>query len=58
MLKELFTRLYDDPTHLPQRHRDKIDNPDPKAIVVKDYIAGMTDHFAVNTVLKLRKRLI
>ena len=58
LLKELFTRLYDNPKHLPDHTQKLIDNPDPKAIVIKDYIAGMTDVYAKDTVMKLRKRLI
>lgn len=58
LLKELFTRLYENPVHLPQWIQDQIDAPEPKAIVVKDYIAGMTDNFAREMVFKLRKRLI
>ena len=52
------TRLYENPIHLPQWIQEQIDHPEPKAIVIKDYIAGMTDNFARETVFKLRKRLI
>jgi dGTPase len=58
LLKELFTRLYEEPRHLPQRRQKMIESGEPKAIVVKDYIAGMTDNFAKEIVTKLRKRLI
>jgi dGTPase len=58
LLKEIFTRIYENPMHLPERIRRLIDKPDPKAIVVKDYVAGMTDNFARDMVMKLRRRLI
>lgn len=58
LLKELFERLYEQPEQLPKHQQDLIDNPDPKAIVIKDYIAGMTDNFAKDLVLSLRNRLI
>lgn len=58
LLKELFTRLHDSPKLLPEKTRSLIDNPDPLAIVVKDYIAGMTDNFAKDLVLKLQQSLL
>jgi len=58
LLKELFTRLYDEPRLLPEDQQALIDNPQPKAIVIKDYIAGMTDNFATDLVKSLRKKLI
>lgn len=58
LLKELYTRLHDSPQLMPEKTRSLIDNPDPLAIVVKDYIAGMTDPFAKDLVLRLRQSLI
>jgi dGTPase len=58
LLKELFTRLFDEPKLLPKRQRDKINKETPKAIVIKDYVAGMTDNYARDMVMQLRKKLI
>ncbi len=58
LLQELFTQLYQRPEHLPQHIREQIDTLEPRAIVVKDYIAGMTDHFAKEMVYKLRGSLV
>lgn len=58
LLQELFTKFHGNPELLPQKQQDLIGNPDPKEIVIKDYIAGMTDTFAKRTVMKLRQRLI
>jgi len=58
LLKELFHQYFDNPTLLPEKEQDKINETTPKAIVIKDYIAGMTDPFAKQTVLGLRKRIV
>jgi len=58
LLAELFNRLMDNSHQLPQKIQDLIDQPDPKPIVIKDYVAGMTDNYARDMVLKLRERLI
>lgn len=47
IITELFRRLYDRPELLPQKYQTKLDQED-KHIVVKDYIAGMTDSFAMD----------
>ncbi|MBD3328423.1 deoxyguanosinetriphosphate triphosphohydrolase [Candidatus Peregrinibacteria bacterium] len=46
IIQALFSHYMDKPEHLPQNHRDQINIGEPLHIVVKDYIAGMTDHFA------------
>ncbi len=58
LLKELFARLYEEPRHLPEDQQKLIDNTVSKAIVIKDYIAGMTDNFAIDLVKSLRNKLI
>ena len=56
LLQELFTKFHDNPELLPKKQQDLINNPEPKEIIIKDYIAGMTDQFAKCSVMKLRKR--
>jgi dGTPase len=46
MITMLFTRLIEHPRRLPAFYRARIDALDPIHVVVKDYIAGMTDQFA------------
>lgn len=46
MIERLFRALMKRPKLLPPDFQSRIDHPDPLYIVVKDYIAGMTDHFA------------
>ena len=58
LLAELFNRLYENPKLLPEKTREFIDNPNPLPIVIKDYVAGMTDNFARETVIRLRGSLI
>lgn len=58
LIQELFTRFHDHPEWLPEQRRALIDVKEPKAVVIKDYIAGMTDTFLQKTVLELRQRLI
>lgn len=44
-IAKLFTYYYENASRLPNSIAAKIDNPDPMPIVIKDYIAGMTDNF-------------
>lgn len=45
-IEKLFRAFMKRPKLLPHDFQSRIDHPDPLYIVVKDYIAGMTDHFA------------
>ncbi len=58
LIQELFTRFYDHPDWLPASKQALISEANDKAIVIKDYIAGMTDVYLKESVLTLRKRLI
>lgn len=58
MIQELFTQFFDHPDWLPTERQALINEHNPKALVIRDYIAGMTDVFLQKTVLTLRKRLI
>lgn len=58
MIQELFTQLYDHPDWLPAKQQARINEQNHKAIVIKDYIAGMTDTFLKQTVLSHRQRLV
>ncbi len=49
----LFNEYMEHIEKLPQEYIDFIENGEKKAIVVCDYIAGMTDNYAVNTAKKL-----
>lgn len=46
IIEKLFRALLKRPRLLPEEFQRRIDHPDPLYIVVKDYIAGMTDQFA------------
>lgn len=46
LIKKLFLHYLKKPQHLAEPYRSTIQHGEPKEIVVKDYIAGMTDHFA------------
>ncbi len=48
----LFRKLYDKPEHLPKKYQSKL-QAEEKHIVVKDYIAGMTDSFAIDLYKKI-----
>ncbi len=50
----LFDKYMDDPKLLPDDFKSKLDNEEPH-ILVKDYIAGMTDQFALDLYEKLNK---
>ena len=50
VVKDLFPHFLDHPEMLPRRWREDIENADGKtelARIVSDYIAGMTDRFAL-----------
>lgn len=47
VIKDLFQLLVTEPVCLPEEWQKKIDQPDPVARVVADYVAGMTDRFAM-----------
>ena len=56
IINDLFNILITDPNCLPINWRnllDKNENKDVKARIVADYIAGMTDRFAINEHKKL-----
>lgn len=48
----LFTTFRDNPTLLPQKYRERIES-EPKERVICDYIAGMTDRYALDEYKKL-----
>ncbi|MBN1258657.1 HD domain-containing protein [Candidatus Peregrinibacteria bacterium] len=50
----LFKKFYDEPEKMPEEFIARLKN-EPKAIIVKDYIAGMTDHFALELYDKFKK---
>ena len=47
MLRELFRHYYDHPETIPASYQIFLKKGEPLAIVVADYISGMTDQFAV-----------
>ena len=47
VVSDLFTRYLDDPTELPDAHASPADALQQRARTVADYIAGMTDRFAI-----------
>jgi dGTPase len=49
IIKKLFLHYIKNPAKLPEPFIKQIKNGEPPEIVVKDYIAGMTDHFAEET---------
>lgn len=50
-LRQLFDFYLIDPTRLPQRYRERIDQQGPQRVVC-DYLAGMTDRFCHNAYLQ------
>ncbi|MCK5833816.1 deoxyguanosinetriphosphate triphosphohydrolase [bacterium] len=52
VIEALFKVYIEEPNQLPEGSREKLDNEDTR-IVVADYIAGMTDRFAMNEYKKL-----
>jgi dGTPase len=55
IIRDLFEILYEDPKKLPQKHQEEINQGEKKEIVIKDYIAGMTDNFAESTWKRLNQ---
>ncbi len=49
----LFQTYMEEPQQMPPHVYRRIDTDDPKARVVADYIAGMTDRFAFDEYRKL-----
>jgi len=53
VIRELFTAFLDDPALMPDEHRatgtrrDSLQGPSGRARAVADYIAGMTDRYAI-----------
>ena len=47
---DVFSLLFDTPEHLPHEWRDRAEVSDDsiKARIIADYIAGMTDRYALN----------
>jgi dGTPase len=54
IIKKLFMYYIDNPKKLPEPFLAQIKSGDPAEIVVKDYIAGMTDHFAEESYTALK----
>ncbi|MFH0838094.1 MAG: deoxyguanosinetriphosphate triphosphohydrolase [Patescibacteria group bacterium] len=50
----LFRTLYKNPEHLPEKYRAQTENEE-RYVVIKDYVAGMTDSFAMDLYNKLVK---
>lgn len=57
MIRKLFEMFYKKSSLLPQKMQDIIAAGEKKEIVVKDYIAGMTDSFAEKTLTEMAKSL-
>lgn len=53
IIKFLFWKFYKNPELLPIKFRRRIDADTPKEIMIKDYIAGMTDNYALSFYKKL-----
>ncbi len=49
MIRQLFGYYYENPEELPEEYKHMIQEHEKTEIVVCDYIAGMTDNFAVHT---------
>lgn len=47
VITDLFHQLYDKPELLPERHQAQLDKEE-RYVVVKDYVAGMTDSYAMS----------
>ncbi len=54
VLTRLFRVLYDKPEHLPEKYQALLDTEE-RYVVVKDYVAGMTDSFAMDLYEELLK---
>ncbi|HEX9664822.1 MAG TPA: deoxyguanosinetriphosphate triphosphohydrolase, partial [Patescibacteria group bacterium] len=46
IIKKLFNYYLNQPEQLPAGYQKHINNPEPVEIIIKDYVAGMTDNFA------------
>ena len=53
LLKKLFLYYIKKPQDLPEPYKSNIKLGEAKEIVIKDYLAGMTDHFAEEAAQKL-----
>jgi dGTPase len=53
-VRQIFLRLIDKPEALPKSFREMIDAGERKEIVIKDFIAGMTDNFAIEFAKSLK----
>ncbi len=53
VIKKLFRYYYENPSVLPEQYVKNIDVTGPLEIVVKDYVAGMTDLFAAEEARKI-----
>lgn len=53
IVKKLFQYYLDHPEDLPRLFYEEIEKGEDRLIIVKDYIAGMTDHFAEEQVSEL-----
>jgi len=49
IIHDLFEAFYNDINKLPEKHQKEIHSGEKSIIVIKDYIAGMTDNFAEMT---------
>jgi dGTPase len=56
IIKQLFQYLYDNPEKMLPAHAQKVKDGMPKEDAVKDYIAGMTDRFAIEQYQKFFPR--
>jgi dGTPase len=52
IIKKLFLHFIKKPQFMPAEYTDKIKSGEAPEVVVKDYVSGMTDHFAEETFLK------
>jgi len=58
VVSDLFTRYLDDPAQLPDAHASARDSLQQRARAVADYIAGMTDRFAIREHERLFGRVL
>ncbi|HLG26070.1 MAG TPA: deoxyguanosinetriphosphate triphosphohydrolase [Candidatus Gracilibacteria bacterium] len=54
IIRDLFEYYREDPARLPQMYGKLIEGGEPLDVVVKDYVSGMTDHFAEETHAKIK----
>jgi len=52
VIRTLFHAIYKNPSYLPEKYQSKL-NQEEKHLVIKDYIAGMTDSFAMELYSKI-----